>query len=79
LQTELFIDWHNAEGWVQFGVWSLRSGEPLPALSGTNPSRLAALQAGSIVKKKKRLHMPKAKQSLSIEVEEPEPEPEPEE
>lgn len=33
------------EGWVQFGVRKLRSGEPLPALSGTNPSRLAALQA----------------------------------
>jgi hypothetical protein len=35
------------EGWVQFGVRKLRSGEPLPALSGTNPSRLAALQAGN--------------------------------
>jgi hypothetical protein len=33
------------EGWIQFGVQSLRSGRPLPPLSGVNPSRRAALQA----------------------------------
>eukprot|EP01045_Picozoa_sp_COSAG04_P005954 COSAG04_NODE_285_length_18117_cov_10.869797_7_plen_463_part_00 len=36
------------EGWVQFGVQRLRSGEPLPPLaSGLNPSRVAGLQAAS--------------------------------
>lgn len=33
------------EGWVQFGVQSLRSGEPLPPLAGANPARLAGLRA----------------------------------
>lgn len=33
------------EGWIQFGVQSLRSGRSLPPLSGVNPSRRAALQA----------------------------------
>eukprot|EP01043_Picozoa_sp_COSAG02_P040345 COSAG02_NODE_3257_length_7081_cov_3.996419_4_plen_373_part_00 len=35
------------EGWVQFGVQSLRSGESLPPLSGENPSRRVGLQAAS--------------------------------
>ena len=35
------------EGWVQFGVQCLRSGRPLPPLSGVNPSRRAGLQAAN--------------------------------
>lgn len=42
--NEISAETDFLEGWVQFGVRSLRSGEPLPPLSGVNPSRLAALQ-----------------------------------